>query len=138
VNEKVRAKRRRDLLRLQLIRLLEVVCSRSTMAFSSSVLPSFSTVSSSFVRSMLSETGELRGSLLDFLETARQFLESDQDRDMQIFTSMRLHFAKMIALLVHQYAPERRAHLVPNDKKQNMFLLFTSWCSKLGMALDRK
>ena len=48
--------------------------------------------------------GQLNRSVLEFLDSARSFLESDQDRDIQIFNSMKLHFAKCIALLINGFA----------------------------------
>ena len=120
--ESVRRRRRRDLLRLQLIRLMEVLAFRHT-------LPS---------AAMLDPHGQLKPVLLDFLESARLFLESDQDRDVQTFASLKLHFAKMSHLLIRSFPPEKRAHLLPAERRHSLFILFTSWSNRLALVFDKR
>uniref|UniRef100_A0A914W2H8 Protein furry n=1 Tax=Plectus sambesii TaxID=2011161 RepID=A0A914W2H8_9BILA len=121
--ENLRRRKRRDLLRLQLIRLIEVVVFRGTLPLSCSVD---------------AISGQLKPVMVDLIDSARQYLESDLDRDLHSLTAMRLHFSKMVALLINGFPADRRLNLIANDKKQNLFYLFTSWCSRSIAANDRK
>ncbi|VDO43279.1 unnamed protein product [Brugia timori] len=67
----------------------------------------------------------------------RQNLESDQDRDMLLLTNLRLHFAKTMAMIINSITPEKRRNLLGNNLKQNLFFLFTSWCSR-SIASDKR
>lgn len=60
-----------------------------------------------------------------------------QDRDIAVITMMRLHFSKLIVVLVDNVTPENRANLIPDDKKQSLFYLFIGWCSRT-IAADKK
>lgn len=57
--------------------------------------------------SMFAENGiSLNPSIIDFVESMRVNLEADQDRDRDIntVTSMRLHFAKLITLIIGAFS----------------------------------
>ena len=123
----VRRKKRKDLLRLQLIRLFEVAVWRGALQ-----------------SNLIDSSGHLNPLLLEFIDSMRIILETDphrvdkdQDRDQVVLTSLRLHFAKLVALIVESVPPERRSHLIPDDKKQSLFYMFLGWCSRT-IAGDRR
>uniref|UniRef100_A0A0N5A9H4 Protein furry n=1 Tax=Syphacia muris TaxID=451379 RepID=A0A0N5A9H4_9BILA len=117
-----RRKRRKDLLRLQIIRLLQISTFRGVLPCSSCI----------------EAEGGLCSALVDFIDSMRQSLESDQDRDVAVLTSLRLHFAKTIAMIINSIPIERRNNLLASDKKQSLFYLFTSWCSRSIANNDRR
>uniref|UniRef100_A0A915PVF0 Uncharacterized protein n=1 Tax=Setaria digitata TaxID=48799 RepID=A0A915PVF0_9BILA len=117
-----RRKKRKDLLRLQIIRILEVATFRGVLQCSGCIDV---------------ESG-LCSVLVDFLDSMRQNLESDQDRDMLLLTNLRLHFAKTVAMIINSIAPEKRRNLLGNNLKQNLFFLFTSWCSRSIASSDKR
>ncbi|EJD74055.1 SAX-2 protein [Loa loa] len=116
-----RRKKRKDLLRLQIIRILQIATFRGVLQCSGCIDV---------------ESG-LCSVLVDFLDSMRQNLESDQDRDMLLLTNLRLHFAKTMAMIITSIAPEKRRNLLGNNLKQNLFFLFTSWCSR-SIASDKR
>ncbi|VDK63731.1 unnamed protein product [Onchocerca ochengi] len=116
-----RRKKRKDLLRLQIIRIFEVATFRGVLQCSGCIDV---------------ESG-LCSVLVDFLDFMRQNLESDQDRDTLLLTNLRLHFAKTIAMIINSISPEKRRNLLGNSLKQNLFFLFTSWCSR-SIASDKR
>uniref|UniRef100_A0A915J268 Cell morphogenesis central region domain-containing protein n=1 Tax=Romanomermis culicivorax TaxID=13658 RepID=A0A915J268_ROMCU len=123
--ENLRRKKRKDLLRLQLIRLMEMAVFRHT-------------ISSPQCRSCVDpNTGQLKQVLLDFIENARLYLEADHDRDQQTSSALHLHFAKFVASLVLGFATEKRVNLIPNELRKNLFYLFASWSGRLGLVLDK-
>uniref|UniRef100_A0A914YZJ8 Cell morphogenesis protein N-terminal domain-containing protein n=1 Tax=Panagrolaimus superbus TaxID=310955 RepID=A0A914YZJ8_9BILA len=82
----VRRRKRRDLLRLQVVRVIEIAMFRGLLSASNLVD---------------SQTGQLSHILLDLFSAIRVNVESDSDRDISTITSLRLHFAKTITLMVN-------------------------------------
>jgi hypothetical protein len=97
-----RRKRRQDLLRLQVVRTLELTLVRGALPLAPGCLDP--------------ETGQLCSTLLEFVDAMRAILEPVdmvntytlttydppyQDRDITILTSLRLHFAKTVTLLIN-------------------------------------
>jgi hypothetical protein len=97
-----RRKRRKDLLRLQVVRTLELTLVRGALPLAPGCLDP--------------DTGQLCASLLEFVDAMRAVLEPVdtvteimptvtnfcfQDRDITILTSLRLHFAKTVTLLIN-------------------------------------
>ncbi|KAK0421257.1 hypothetical protein QR680_015141 [Steinernema hermaphroditum] len=121
--EKVRGRKRRDQLRLQLTRMFEVAIFRGSLEPSGLVD---------------AQSGQLSTLLLEFLDFIRLSTENDQDRDTVILTSLRLHFAKVVSLLVNSVYPDRRRNLLPNDKKQKWFAQFTSWGGRMIAMNERR
>jgi hypothetical protein len=135
--ENVRRRKRRDLLRLQLVRLLQVAMFRGTLPLSGCIDP---------------VSGQLKNVMIELIDNARQCVESDQDRDTVTLTSLRLHFCKMISQLISSvpglipvdcryyslFSADRRRNLIPNDKKQSLFFQLMSWCSRSIAGGDRK
>uniref|UniRef100_A0A914YSP0 Uncharacterized protein n=1 Tax=Panagrolaimus superbus TaxID=310955 RepID=A0A914YSP0_9BILA len=85
-----------------------------------------------------SQTGQLSHILLDLFSAIRVNVESDSDRDISTITSLRLHFAKTITLMVNSIPLEKRKALLPPDKKQEFMFLFFSWCGGAISQTDRK
>lgn len=50
------------------------------------------------------ENGHVKQVLLDVVENARLYLESDHDRDPQLAHALHLHFAKFISSLVKSFS----------------------------------
>ncbi|CAJ0578683.1 unnamed protein product, partial [Mesorhabditis spiculigera] len=117
----VRRRKRKDLLRLQLLRIIEVAVFRG------------------YLESNIHADGGpvLNQTILDFIDSMRVNLESDQDRDAVIVTSMRLHFAKLITLIIDSVPHELRGGLFPEEKRLNLFHLFYSWSNR-GVSIDRR
>ncbi|VDN03343.1 unnamed protein product [Thelazia callipaeda] len=117
-----RRKKRKDLLRLQIIRILQVSVFRGVLQCSGCIDV---------------ESG-LCSVLVEFFDSMRQSLESDQDRDVLLLTNLRLHFAKTVAMIINSIAPDKRRNLLGNNLKQNLFFLFTSWCSRSIASSDKR
>ncbi|RCN36787.1 hypothetical protein ANCCAN_17345 [Ancylostoma caninum] len=116
----VRRRKRKDLLRLQIIRIIEVAVFRGLLE-----------------STMIDSLGNLSPLILDFIDSMRANLESDLDRDIAVVTMMRLHFSKLVAVIIDNVSPENRANLIPDEKKQSLFYLFIGWCSRT-IASDKK
>ncbi|CAB3401270.1 unnamed protein product [Caenorhabditis bovis] len=84
VETNIRRRKRKDLLRLQVIRVLEIAVFRGLLM----------TVSPS------NNDYTLNIHIIDFIDSMRINLESDNDRDVNVVTKLRLHFAKLIHLII--------------------------------------
>ena len=109
VESNVRRRKRKDLLRLQLVRIIEVALFRRVLEFGS----------------LVDNNGKLSPTLCTFVDSIRHNVQSDlvaypvlervlfqsfQDRDMMILTSTRLHYAKTVTLIINsiprnEYSP---------------------------------
>ncbi|GMT19926.1 hypothetical protein PFISCL1PPCAC_11223, partial [Pristionchus fissidentatus] len=115
----VRRRKRKDLLRLQIIRLIEVAVLRGAIDVA-----------------FIDANGHLNAHISEFIDEMVQCLKSDTDRDIKLITSLRLHLAKLVALIIDSVPLDSRANLFP--KKKELFELFRGWCSRSIDASDRQ
>ncbi|KAF2357084.1 Cell morphogenesis protein N-terminal [Trinorchestia longiramus] len=90
--ENMRRRRRRDALRLQLMRLFHAAAAAQTFALSDSVLDS--------------DTGSLLKHYLDYLDGARCYLESDWDRENVLLSQIKFLFCKFVRKLLKSFTRE--------------------------------
>lgn len=115
----LRRRRRKDLLRLQILRTIEVAVFRGLLRISTD------------------SSGALNPTIADFIDCMRLNLENDHDRDVAIVTQLRLHLAKLVALIIDSTSVHARNNLLTMERRSSFFYLFMSWCSK-AIAADRK
>uniref|UniRef100_A0A915M906 Non-specific serine/threonine protein kinase n=4 Tax=Meloidogyne TaxID=189290 RepID=A0A915M906_MELJA len=108
----LRRKKRKDALRLQLLRILELALTRRLFDHSF------------FDR----HSGSLSPLLLEFIESVRFHVESETIRDVK---TMRIHFAKVVTEIVCSVPLDLRENLLPMDLRRSLFFLFFSWCSRI-------
>ncbi|CAD6188446.1 unnamed protein product [Caenorhabditis auriculariae] len=113
VETNLRRRRRKDLLRLQIIRLIEIAVFRGLLEVS-----------------MIDSSGALNSTIVEFIDSMRVNLASDHERDLVIVTQLRLHLAKLIVLIIDSTPPFSRSGLLSSEKRQNLFYLFIGWCSR--------
>ncbi|XP_041471022.1 protein furry homolog isoform X2 [Lytechinus variegatus] len=123
--ENMRRKRRRDFLRVHLIRVFELIAEHGLFR----------------ERCLLGkETQPLNSTFIDYIEGMRLFLESESDKDSPTLMEIRLHFSGFIGRLIRSVPAEHRANLLPRDVRYSVFFLCGAWCRKLGVvygAVDR-
>ncbi|KAL3116112.1 hypothetical protein niasHT_007412 [Heterodera trifolii] len=119
----VRRRRRKDLLRLQILRIIEFTLFRDFLK-NCAILER--------------NSGTLPHSLLELFDSIRFHTENDNDRDLNVLTSLRLHFAKLISLIINGTPIEQREKLLPPDIKRSLFFLFLSWCGRTIGTIDKR
>ncbi|KAH7962694.1 hypothetical protein HPB52_017528 [Rhipicephalus sanguineus] len=118
--ENVRRRRRRDILRLQLTRLMESVAEHGTFGVSSCILDR--------------DAGTLNTSFVEYIDGARLFLESENDKDVpEIVQEIKLHFCNFVHKLIKSFSLENHTHLLGHDLRRNLFYLFATWSGNLGV-----
>lgn len=117
----LRRRKRKDLLRLQIIRVIEVAIFRGLWSNTSGSDSAY----------------QLNLLVAEFIDSMRVNLESDHDRDITIVTKLRLHFAKLIHLIIDSTPHDHRKSLFSEERRHSLFYLFINWCSR-AIAADRK
>ncbi|CAI5444117.1 unnamed protein product [Caenorhabditis angaria] len=121
----LRRRKRKDLLRLQIIRIIEIAVFRGLLMVSSTS------------NSNSNPEYTLNPLIVEFIDSMRINLENDHDRDINVVTKLRLHFAKLIHLIIDATPHLARHSLFNEERRQNLFYLFIGWCSR-AIAADRK
>lgn len=88
--ENVRRRRRRDALRLQLMRMLEYIADNNTFGISSCVLDK--------------DTQSLHPVLIEYIEGVRYYLENEPDKNSSGVKDITLHFCYFIRKLIHNFS----------------------------------
>lgn len=134
----VRRQKRRDALRLQLVRIFQLIADRGT-----------------FGKSCTGTEGQLLHPIIvEFMDGMRQCLELDTDRDSPAGREIRSYFAQFVTNLIDCFprkssfclirsllgamftspfvAVESRPSLLKRDLRQQLFILFAGWSGKFG------
>lgn len=126
--ENVRRRRRRDVLRVQLARTLELIAEHGTFGISNSVLDR--------------DASSLNTTFVEYIDGARLYLETENDKDvLGIVQEIKQHFCGFIHKLIKSFSLENRHNLLGCDLRRNLFYLFASWSGKYGSHFglgDRK
>ncbi|XP_064103219.1 protein furry-like isoform X6 [Macrobrachium nipponense] len=121
--ENMRRRRRRDALRVTLVKLFEMIAEQGTFAQSDSVIDS--------------DTGALQNRYLEYMDGARLYLESEQDKD-NTFLQIKTHFCHFVRKLIGSFSLEQRQTLIPRTLRKGLFYLFASWSGVFGAPFGFK
>ncbi|XP_045105728.1 protein furry-like isoform X4 [Portunus trituberculatus] len=121
--ENMRRRRRRDALRLTLVKLFQMIAEQGTFPLSERVLEG--------------DTGALRKRYLEYVEGARQYLEGETDKDNTLL-QIKTHFCEFVRKLIATFSLEQRQTLLPRSLRKSLFYLFTSWSGIFGVPFGFK
>nr|XP_040568440.1 LOW QUALITY PROTEIN: protein furry-like [Lepeophtheirus salmonis] len=121
--ENMGRKRRREALRLQLVRVMELIASHGTFSRATSGVTD-------------PNTGALAQTFTEYIEGARQILESENDKFVPCVREGKLSFGSFIRKLINSFSLERRKNLIKRDLRKSLFHLFASWSGVLGQPFD--
>ncbi|XP_064474584.1 protein furry-like [Ornithodoros turicata] len=118
--ENVRRRRRRDILRLQLTKVMEAIAELGTFGVSSSILDR--------------DASSLNTTFVEYIDGARLFLEGENEKDVpEIVQEIKLHFCNFIHKLIKSFSLECQTQLLGHDLRRNLFYLFASWSGNMGV-----
>lgn len=121
--ENMRRRRRRDALRVTLVKLFEMIAEQGTFALSESVIDG--------------DTGALRKRYLEYMDGARLYLESENDKDNTLL-QIKTHFCHFVRKLIGSFSLEQRQTLIPRNLRKGLFYLFASWSGVFGAPFGFK
>ncbi|XP_055608943.1 protein furry isoform X4 [Uranotaenia lowii] len=111
--ENMRRRRRRDALRLQLVRVLEKIVENGTFGISPFVLER--------------ESMSLHPTFVEYIDGARLYLEAETDKDNTSMREVKTHFCDFIRKMIKNFSLESCATLLTRELKRNLVNLFACW-----------
>ncbi|XP_075228459.1 microtubule binding protein furry isoform X2 [Lycorma delicatula] len=118
--ENMRRRRRRDALRLQLVRVFELIAGYGTFGISACVLDR--------------DSQSLHSTIVEYVDGARLCLEAEADKEG--LRDVKLHFCNFIRKMIKSFALETYPSLLKRDLRRNLFLLFAGWSGVFGRCLS--
>ncbi|XP_040902564.1 protein furry homolog isoform X3 [Toxotes jaculatrix] len=126
--ENKKRRERRDLLRLQLLRIFELLADAGV-------------ISDSTNGALERDTLALGALFLEYVDLTRMLLEAENDKDAEIFKDIRAHFSAMVANLIQCVPVHHRRFLFPQQSlRHHLFILFSQWAGPFSIMftpLDR-
>ena len=113
--ENMRRRRRRDALRLALVRVFELMAEEKTFSRTAAVIDT--------------DSGFLAGTFTDYIDGAKAYLEAPEltASNSESVKEIKIHFASFIRQLIGSFNLEQRRNLLKKDLRRNLFYLFASW-----------
>ncbi|XP_015670733.1 protein furry homolog [Protobothrops mucrosquamatus] len=126
--ENKKRRERRDLLRLQLLRIFELLADAGV-------------ISDSTNGALERDTLALGALFLEYVDLTRMLLEAENDKEVEILKDMRAHFSAMLANLIQCVPVHHRRFLFPQQSlRHHLFILFSQWAGPFSIMftpLDR-
>ncbi|XP_046892599.1 protein furry homolog isoform X1 [Hypomesus transpacificus] len=126
--ENKKRRERRDLLRLQLLRIFELLADAAV-------------ISDSTNGALERDTLALGALFLEYVDLTRMLLEAENDKDLEILKDIRAHFSAMVANLIQCVPVHHRRFLFPQQSlRHHLFILFSQWAGPFSVMftpLDR-
>ncbi|XP_068601710.1 protein furry homolog [Brachionichthys hirsutus] len=126
--ENKKRRERRDLLRLQLLRIFELLADAGV-------------ISDSTNGALERDTLSLGALFLEYVDLTRILLEAENDKDAEILKDIRAHFSAMVANLIQCVPVHHRRFLFPQQSlRHHLFILFSQWAGPFSIMftpLDR-
>jgi len=114
--ENSRKRKQRDLLRIHLGYLLELLAERGV----------FGLTSFSFDR----DADGLNNNFVEYIDGIRLYLENENDKENATIQEIRMRFCGFLYHLIRSFSIENRNNLFLRDLRSSLFYLFASWCYK--------
>ncbi|XP_075418885.1 protein furry homolog isoform X3 [Tenrec ecaudatus] len=126
--ENKKRRERRDLLRLQLLRIFELLADAGV-------------ISDSMNGALERDTLALGALFLEYVDLTRMLLEAENDKEVEILKDIRAHFSAMVANLIQCVPVHHRRFLFPQQSlRHHLFILFSQWAGPFSIMftpLDR-
>ncbi|XP_039601673.1 protein furry homolog isoform X2 [Polypterus senegalus] len=126
--ENKKRRERRDLLRLQLLRIFELLADAGVISDNTS-------------GALERDTLALGALFLEYVDLTRMLLEAENDKDVEILKDIRAHFSAMVANLIQCVPVHHRRFLFPQQSlRHHLFILFSQWAGPFSVMftpLDR-
>ncbi|XP_031430230.1 protein furry homolog-like [Clupea harengus] len=126
--ENMKRRRRRDILRVQLVRIFELLADAGVVSQTAS-------------GGLDGETHSLNATLLEYVDLTRQLLEAENDKDSDTLRDIRCHFSALVANIIQNVPVHQRRSIFPQQSlRHSLFMLFSHWAGPFSIMftpLDR-
>ncbi|XP_061593946.1 protein furry homolog-like isoform X3 [Cololabis saira] len=126
--ENMKRRRRRDILRVQLVRIFELLADAGVISQIAS-------------GGLDGESHSLNSTLLEYVDLTRQLLEAENDKDSDTLKDIRCHFSALVANIIQNVSVHQRRTIFPQQSlRHSLFMLFSHWAGPFSIMftpLDR-
>ncbi|XP_056895276.1 protein furry homolog-like isoform X4 [Takifugu flavidus] len=126
--ENMKRRRRRDVLRVQLVRIFELLADAGVISQIAS-------------GGLDGESHSLNSTLLEYVDLTRQLLEAENDKDSDTLKDIRCHFSALVANIIQTVPVHQRRTIFPQQSlRHSLFMLFSHWAGPFSIMftpLDR-
>nr|XP_054590835.1 protein furry homolog-like isoform X2 [Nothobranchius furzeri] len=126
--ENMKRRRRRDVLRVQLVRIFELLADAGVISQIAS-------------GGLDGESHSLNSTLLEYVDLTRQLLEAENDKDSDTLKDIRCHFSALVANIIQNVPVHQRRTIFPQQSlRHSLFMLFSHWAGPFSIMftpLDR-
>uniref|UniRef100_A0A8C5DX59 Protein furry homolog n=1 Tax=Gouania willdenowi TaxID=441366 RepID=A0A8C5DX59_GOUWI len=126
--ENKKRRERRDLLRLQLLRIFELLANARV-------------ISDSTNGALERDSLALGALFLEYVDLTRMLLEAENEKELDVLKDIRAHFSGMVANLIQCVPVHHRRFLFPQQSlRHHLFILFSQWAGPFSVMftpLDR-
>ncbi|XP_031641710.1 protein furry homolog-like isoform X20 [Oncorhynchus kisutch] len=126
--ENMKRRRRRDILRVQLVRIFELLADAGVISQTAS-------------GGLDGESHSLNSVLLEYVDLTRQLLEAENDKDSDTLKDIRCHFSALVANIIQNVPVHQRRTIFPQQSlRHSLFMLFSHWAGPFSIMftpLDR-
>ncbi|XP_076272167.1 microtubule binding protein furry isoform X2 [Rhynchophorus ferrugineus] len=119
--ENVRRRRRRDALRLQIMRLLEYIAENDTLGISPCAIDK--------------DSHGLHLLLVEFVDGVRYHLDNEPDKNSSSVRDMTYHFCYFLRKTIKNFSLDARRTLLKRDLRKSLFVLFTHWVGEYKLPI---
>uniref|UniRef100_A0A8C5NAA8 Furry homolog, like n=1 Tax=Gouania willdenowi TaxID=441366 RepID=A0A8C5NAA8_GOUWI len=123
--ENMKRRRRRDILRVQLVRIFELLADAGVITSGG----------------LDAESHSLNSTLLEYVDLTRQLLEAENDKDSDTLKDIRCHFSALVANIIQNVPVHQRRAIFPQQSlRHSLFMLFSHWAGPFSIMftpLDR-
>ncbi|KAM9479246.1 protein furry homolog-like isoform 33-T40 [Salvelinus alpinus] len=131
--ENMKRRRRRDILRVQLVRIFELLADAGVISQTS--------VETRASGGLDGESHSLNSVLLEYVDLTRQLLEAENDKDSDTLKDIRCHFSALVANIIQNVPVHQRRTIFPQQSlRHSLFMLFSHWAGPFSIMftpLDR-
>uniref|UniRef100_A0A671YAR9 Furry homolog, like n=1 Tax=Sparus aurata TaxID=8175 RepID=A0A671YAR9_SPAAU len=121
----MKRRRRRDILRVQLVRIFELLADAGVITSGG----------------LDGESHSLNSTLLEYVDLTRQLLEAENDKDSDTLKDIRCHFSALVANIIQNVPVHQRRTIFPQQSlRHSLFMLFSHWAGPFSIMftpLDR-
>uniref|UniRef100_A0A673H5S6 Protein furry homolog-like n=1 Tax=Sinocyclocheilus rhinocerous TaxID=307959 RepID=A0A673H5S6_9TELE len=126
--ENMKRRRRRDILRVQLVRIFELLADSGVISQTAS-------------GGLDGDSHSLNSTLLEYVDLTRQLLEAENDKDSDTLRDIRSHFSALVANIIQNVPVHQRRSIFPQQSlRHSLFMLFSHWAGPFSIMftpLDR-
>uniref|UniRef100_A0A4W4H0Z2 Furry homolog, like n=1 Tax=Electrophorus electricus TaxID=8005 RepID=A0A4W4H0Z2_ELEEL len=126
--ENMKRRRRRDILRVQLVRIFELLADSGVISQIGS-------------GGLDGESQSLNSTLLEYVDLTRQLLEAENDKESDTLRDIRSHFSALVANIIQNVPVHQRRSIFPQQSlRHSLFMLFSHWAGPFSIMftpLDR-